>query len=85
MSLGKEMLDYYSYEGEFIGSMEKKEMHEKMRKEFFKKGKVSVRHKHVRLLLMTTNGRLILQRRSSLKGDNKGLWDKSVGGHVTAG
>ena len=85
MSLGKEMLDYYSYEGELIGSMEKKKMHEQMRKEFQKKGKVSVRHKHVRLLLMTSNGRLILQKRSSLKGDNKGMWDKSVGGHVTAG
>ncbi|MBT4540783.1 NUDIX domain-containing protein [Candidatus Woesearchaeota archaeon] len=85
MGIGKEMVDYYSYEGELIGSMEKKKMHEKMRNEYFKKGKVSVRHKHVRLILMTSKGRVILQKRSKWKGDNPGMWDKTIGGHVTSG
>ena len=85
MGIGKEMVDYYSYEGELIGSMEKKKMHQKMRNVYFKKGKVSVRHKHVRLILMTSKGRVILQRRSKWKGDNPGLWDKTIGGHVTSG
>jgi len=81
----KEMLDYYSFQGELIGSMEKKNLHKKMRAEYLKKGKITVRHKHVRLILMTSNGRVILQRRSKWKGDNAGLWDKTIGGHVTSG
>jgi isopentenyldiphosphate isomerase len=85
MTLIKEMIDYYSYEGELLGSMEKKRLHEKMRHEFFKKGKITVRHKHVRLILMTSKGRVILQKRSKWKGDNAGLWDKTIGGHVTSG
>lgn len=32
---------------------------------------------------MTSKGRIILQRRSKWKGDNAGLWDKTIGGHVT--
>jgi len=81
----QEMLDYFSEEGELLGSMEKKAMHEKMRQEFMKKGKITVRHSHVRLILMNSKGRLILQRRSKWKGDNAGLWDKTIGGHVTSG
>ncbi len=85
MNFPEEMIDYYSYQGELIGSMEKKQLHEKMRKEYFKKGQVSVRHKHVRLILMTSKGRVILQRRSKWKGNNAGLWDKTIGGHVSSG
>ena len=85
MTLIKEMIDYYSSEGELLGSMEKKRMHEQMRKEFLKTGKVSVRHKHVLLILMNSKGRIILQKRSKWKGDNPGLWDKTVGGHVSSG
>ncbi|MBT4446837.1 NUDIX domain-containing protein [archaeon] len=81
----KEMLEVYSSEGELIGQKEKKALHEEMRKEFIKTGKVSTRHKHVRLFLLTSNGRIILQRRSKWKGDNAGLWDKTIGGHVAAG
>jgi isopentenyldiphosphate isomerase len=80
-----ELLEYYSEQGEFLGCMEKKRLHDSMRKEYFKKGDISVRHKDVRLILMTSNGRIILQRRSKWKGDNAGLWDKTVGGHVNKG
>jgi isopentenyldiphosphate isomerase len=79
----KEMLKMYSDEGELLGEMEKKVFHETMRKEFADKGQVSTFHKHVRLLLLTSNGRVILQRRSKWKGDNPGMWDKTIGGHVT--
>jgi len=85
MTVGKEMIDYYSEEGELVGSMEKKRLHEQMRNEYSKKGKITVRHKHVRLILMTSQGRVVLQRRSKWKGDNAGLWDKTIGGHVTSG
>lgn len=81
----KELLDIYNMEGEKIEQLEKKEVHDRMREEYFSKQSVSIRHKHVRLLLMTSNGRVILQRRSKWKGDNAGLWDKTIGGHVSSG
>ena len=79
----KEMLEVYSEEGEKVGELEKSEAHKQMKGEFFGKGKSPIRHKHVRLILMTSKGRIILQRRSRWKGDNPGMWDKTVGGHVT--
>lgn len=81
----KEMLEYFSTQGESLGAMEKSRLHKSMREEYKKKGKVSVRHKDVKLILMTSNGRIILQRRSKWKGDNAGLWDKTIGGHITEG
>ncbi len=80
-----ELLEMYSEEGELIGEMEKKKFHENQRKEFFEEGKVKSRHKAVKLILMTSAGRIILQRRSKWKGDNAGMWDKTIGGHVTKG
>ncbi|MBT4870103.1 MAG: NUDIX domain-containing protein [Candidatus Diapherotrites archaeon] len=80
-----ELLEMFSDEGELIGSMEKKKFHQTQRKEFFENGKVTSRHKAVKLILMTSTGRVILQRRSKWKGDNAGMWDKTVGGHVTKG
>lgn len=34
------------------------------------------------VFVFNRNGQLLLQRRSEKTADNKGLWDKSVGGHV---
>ena len=80
-----ELLDTFSIEGEHTGNQEKKAMHQQMQKEFFETGKVSIRHKDVKLLLLTGNGRVVLQRRSKWKGDNPGKWDKTVGGHIESG
>ncbi len=83
--MAAELLDIYSFEGELVGQMEKKEFHETIRQEYKEKGSTSIRHKHVRLFLMTSKGRIILQRRSKWKGDNAGMWDKTIGGHITSG
>jgi isopentenyldiphosphate isomerase len=78
-----ELLEVYSTKGKPLGRIKEKDsFHEKMKKEYLKYGKVSIKHKHARALLLTTNGKLILQRRSKWKGDNPGLWDKSIGGHT---
>ena len=61
--MNKEILDFYSEEGEHLGAMEKKKLHEKMRKEYSKKKRVTVRMKHVYLILMNSKGKLILQKR----------------------
>jgi len=79
----KEMLKMYSDQGEYAGEMEKAASHELMRKQYVETGKVLVRHRHVRLILMNSSGRVVLQRRSKWKGDNAGLWDKTIGGHVS--
>lgn len=81
----KEMLDNFSSEGKLLGQVEKKESHKKMRDEYFKNGIHPNKHRHIRALIMTSKGHVILQKRSKWKGDNPGLWDKTVGGHVTAG
>ncbi len=79
----KELLETYSDEGEKIEDIDKSEAHNRMRKEYFETDRVSIRHKHVLLMLMNSSGRVILQRRSKWKGDNAGMWDKTVGGHVS--
>ena len=81
----QELLDVYSFEGEVVGQMEKKEFHERIRQEYQEKGSSSIRHKDVKLFLLTSKGRIILQRRSKWKGDNAGMWDKTIGGHISSG
>lgn len=49
------------------------------------KGLVSKKVKTIRVLLMNSQGRIYLQKRSDLKNENSGLYDKTIGGHVTAG
>ena len=34
---------------------------------------------------MNSSGRIYLQKRSKIKSENSGLYDKTVGGHVTSG
>ncbi|MDR0860216.1 MAG: NUDIX domain-containing protein [Candidatus Peribacteria bacterium] len=41
--------------------------------------------KTIRLFLMTSAGRLYVQKRSKYKDGNAGMYDKTVGGHVVAG
>ncbi len=79
-----ELLEIYSNKGKFLSTStrDKNESHKEMMEEFFKKGSVSNKHKHSRALLLTSSGKLILQKRSKWKGDNPGLWDKSIGGHT---
>ncbi|CAN0095403.1 unnamed protein product [Pylaiella littoralis] len=42
-------------------------------------------HRSVHIWLHTSKGELVLQKRSASKDTFPGLWDVSVGGHVTAG
>jgi isopentenyl-diphosphate Delta-isomerase len=78
----KELLNAYSNEGEKVGQIEKKEFHKKLQNEYLKTKTTTIRHKCVRLLLLNSSGKIILQKRSKWKADNAGKWDKTVGGHV---
>ena len=51
----------------------------------FKTGVMDKKVKSIRLLLMNSHGRIYLQKRSKAKMHNPGYYDKTVGGHVSAG
>lgn len=80
-----ELLEIYDLEGNPLGTQDRKEFYEETRKEYAEKGKISRKVKTIRVLIMNSKGRIYLQKRSNLKLDNAGLYDKTVGGHVSRG
>ncbi|MDR2540853.1 MAG: NUDIX domain-containing protein [Candidatus Peribacteria bacterium] len=64
---------------------ERKEFYKEIRKEYDEKGEITRKVKTIRLFLMTSAGRLYVQKRSKYKDGNAGMYDKTVGGHVVAG
>jgi isopentenyldiphosphate isomerase len=81
----EEKLEVYDLKGNLIGVQSREIFYAESKKEFNKKGKISKQVKSIRLLLMNSQGRIYLQKRSSLKKENPGLYDKTVGGHVQHG
>ncbi len=80
-----EILEVYDLDGNLIENMDRKDFYDEIKKEFADKGKITKQVKSIRLLLMNSQGRIYLQKRSKIKKQNAGLYDKTVGGHVTAG
>jgi len=81
----KELLEIYKLDGTFLGTQDRIDFKNEVQKEFEEKGVVSKKVKTIRVLLMNSLGRIYLQKRSELKEENSNLYDKTVGGHVTAG
>lgn len=80
-----ELLEIYDLEGRLLGTQKRKEYYADIKKEFAETGKVTKQVKTVRMFLMTSGGRIYLQKRSKAKKENPGLYDKTIGGHVVAG
>ncbi|MBU1111180.1 MAG: NUDIX domain-containing protein [archaeon] len=80
-----EKLEVYDLKGNLIGVQDRKEFYDEIKAEFKRTGKITKLVKTIRLLLMNSKGRIYLQKRSNLKNENPGLYDKTVGGHVAAG
>ena len=80
-----EQLEIYKLDDTFLGNQDRKEFYDEVKKEFNEKGVISKKVKTIRVLLMNSLGRIYLQKRSELKEENANLYDKTVGGHVTAG
>src|ERR1035437_1721133 len=80
-----EELEIYNLKGKYLGRQDRNEFYKEIRKEFKSTGKITRQVRVVRFLLMTTEGRIYIQKRSHTKGENPGLYDKTVGGHVKAG
>jgi isopentenyldiphosphate isomerase len=83
--MNKELLEVYDLNGKMIDVEERGKFYKNTKNEFTKKGKVTKKVKTIRLLLMNSNGTIYLQKRSKIKEENTGLYDKTVGGHVSAG
>jgi len=81
----REKLEIFDLEGNSLGTQDRKEFYSEIKEEFRKSGKISRKIKSVRLLLMNSKGRIFLQKRSKIKPENPGLYDKTVGGHVSEG
>jgi len=80
-----EVLDIFDLNEKFLGKSNRKKIYAEIKKEYNERGRISRKVKTVRVLLMNSQGRIYLQKRSNMKAENAGLYDKTVGGHVTTG
>jgi len=80
-----EKLEIYDLNSDLITIEDREKFYSEIKKEFKESGKISKKVKAIRLILMNSSGRIYLQKRSKLKTENAGKYDKTVGGHVSAG
>lgn len=80
-----EKLEVFDLNGESIGIQDRNVFYSEIKNEFKRNGKISKKVKAIRLLLINSEGRIYLQKRSKTKSENSGLCDKTVGGHVSLG
>jgi len=80
-----EILEIYNLKNKLIKKQTRDRFYVDAKKEFAKHGKISRKIKTIRLILMNSQGRIYLQKRSKQKNENPGLYDKTIGGHVLAG
>lgn len=80
-----EQLEIYNMKGDLVAIQERKQYEREIETEYAASGNITRKVRAIRLLLMTSQGRVYLQKRSKSKKANPGLLDKTVGGHVGAG
>ncbi len=80
-----ERIEVFNLKGKSLGVEDRRSFYANIKREFSTKGAISKKIKTVRLILMNSSGRVYLQKRSKLKEDNAGLYDKTIGGHVLLG
>jgi isopentenyldiphosphate isomerase len=80
-----ENVEVYDLKGNLVGVQNRTKFYAQVQKEYAAKGKITKQVRTIRLLLMNSNGRIYIQKRSMDKPENPGLYDKTIGGHVVAG
>ncbi|MBU1974930.1 MAG: NUDIX domain-containing protein, partial [Nanoarchaeota archaeon] len=80
-----ELLEVYDLEGNLIRTQQRADFYKEIKEEFKNTGKITKQVKRITLILMTSNGRIYIQKRSDEKKENPGLYDKTVGGNCRAG
>lgn len=83
--MNKELLEIYDLSDKLLGTQKRDEFYQEIKDEFAKRGKITRKIKTIRLFLINSQGRIYLQKRTRLKPENPGLYDKTIGGHVSAG
>jgi len=78
----EELLDIYNMRDELTGVQERSKFYREIEEEFAKTGKITRKVKTIRVLLMNSQGRVYIQKRSLTKSHNAGLYDKTIGGHI---
>lgn len=85
MKKTSEKIEIFNLKGRLLEIKNRDVFYSEIKKEFLKNKKITKQIKSIRLLLMNSEGRIYLQKRSNLKNENPGLYDKTVGGHVLPG
>jgi len=80
-----EKLEVYDLNENLTEIKDRDKFYTEIKQEFEETGKITKQVRTIRLLLINSKGRIYLQKRSKIKNENPGLYDKTVGGHVTAG
>jgi hypothetical protein len=80
-----EKRDIFDLDNQYIGTLSKREIEDTILRQWQDTGKIQIKVRTVRGLVLNAAGEITIQRRSYLKRDNPSLWDKSLGGHVKAG
>ena len=80
-----ELLEVYDLDEKLIGVQKREEFYNEIKKEFAETDKITKQVKRIVLILMNSKGRIYLQKRSKVKKENPGLYDKTIGGHVSKG
>jgi len=80
-----ENLEIFDLEGNLLEVKRRDKYYAEIKKEFADTGKISKKIKNVRVILLNSDGRIYIQKRSYFKNENPGLLDKTVGGHVKSG
>lgn len=73
--MSEEYLDIVNEQGDIIGSAPRRLCH----------GDPSLTHRTVHVVVQSSDGRILLQKRSMDKDIQPGKWDTAVGGHLTLG
>ena len=80
-----ELLDVYDLNGRFVEVQERNKFYSSTYEEFKRTGSITRMVTTVRAMLLSSDGKLYLQQRSSASLFAAGLLDQTIGGHVRAG
>ena len=79
-----EKLNIYNLEWDLIGIQDRKDFYSEAKEEFASNWKITKKVHTIRVLIMSSLGRIILQKRSRNKSENPWLYDKTIWWHIIA-
>lgn len=81
----KELIEINDMDGNFVTLEDRKTVHNSIKKDFKNKEKQKLKHSHIGGLLIGNSGEIYVQIRAENKSENPKKYDKTVGGHISAG